>query len=197
MNGAGHSVVVQVDRLAQVSGLAELTVALLPADEALAVRDWDALQPGLKQSIQSDLASGIFTYLILVVLVAFSVLNTQLMSVLERTKEFGVITALGVGPERLGRLVILETAMLGLLGAVLGIALGLLILLFFSKVGVSFPGLEEMAGKFGLPGRIYPQFSWIGTLAGPLFVYLASLVASIYPAIRLRFLEPVEAMRSA
>ena len=58
--------------------------------------DWDALQPGLKQAIQADLASSWFMYGVLIILVAFSVLNTMLMSVLERTREFGIVMALGL-----------------------------------------------------------------------------------------------------
>ncbi|MFT6366469.1 MAG: ABC-type antimicrobial peptide transport system permease subunit [Bacteroidia bacterium] len=56
--------------------------------------DWDELQPGLKQAIQADMFSAFVMYAVLIVLVAFSVLNTQLMSVLERTREFGVMMAL-------------------------------------------------------------------------------------------------------
>ncbi len=70
------------------------------------VHDWDALLPGLKQAIQADFVSAWFMYGVLIVLVAFSVLNTQLMSVLERTKEFGIVMSLGVTPGRLGRLVL-------------------------------------------------------------------------------------------
>lgn len=107
------------------------------------------------------------------------------------------MTALGVGPRRLGRLVMLEAAFLGLLGALIGMALGLVLVAIIGQTGISFAGLEEMTTKFGLPGNIYPQFSLLGTVAGPGFVYLASLLASIYPALRLRFLQPVDAMRSA
>ena len=64
----------------------------------LVVHDWDALQPGLKQAIQADMSSAFFMYGMLVMLVAFSVLNTQLMSVLERTREFGIVMALGLKP---------------------------------------------------------------------------------------------------
>ena len=65
-----------------------------------------SLQPGLKQAIQTDFGSAWFMYGVLIVLVAFSVLNTQLMSVLERTKEFGIVLSLGLsrrsGSRRLG-----------------------------------------------------------------------------------------------
>ena len=60
--------------------------ALLPPGENLVVHDWDALQPGLKQAIQADISSAFFMYFILVILVAFSVLNTVLMSVFVRQR---------------------------------------------------------------------------------------------------------------
>ena len=63
--------------------------------------------------------------------------------------------------------------------------------------GFSYPGMEEMAGKFNLPSRIYPQVSVIGLLLGPMIVLVSSVVASLYPAIRLRWMEPVAAMRAA
>jgi len=63
--------------------------------------------------------------------------------------------------------------------------------------GFTYPGLEEMGGKFNLPGRIYPTVSIIGLLMGPLIVLGASIVASLYPAARLHWVEPVAAMRAA
>ena len=65
------------------------------------------------------------------------------------------------------------------------------------QAGFTYPGLEEMAGKFNLPSRIFPQVSIIGLFVGPVMVLLASVAASIYPALRIRRLEPVEAMRAA
>jgi len=197
MDDAGHAVVIMAPSLLQVGSTRSRAEALLPDGEDLAVHDWDSLLPGLKQAIQADLASAWFMYAVLVVLVAFSVLNTQLMSVLERTKEFGIVMALGVTPGRLGRLVLLETALMGAVGMVLGVLLGGALVLWLSHHGFSYPGLEEMGGKFNIPGRIYPQVSAIGLLFGPMVVLLSSVVASAYPALRLRWMEPVAAMRAA
>ena len=197
MGTAGHSVVILAPDLFQVSATRERVLALLPEDEELVVHAWDVLVPGLTQAIQTDLASAWYMYGVLIVLVAFSVLNTQLMSVLERTKEFGIVISLGVTPGRLGRLVVLETTLMGLLGMLLGVALGAVLVVWLGQTGFTYPGLEEMAGKFNLPGRIFPQVSLIGLFAGPLFVLIASIAASLYPALRLRRLEPVEAMRAA
>ena len=197
MDGAGHAVVIMAPSLIQVGAVRKQVEALLPAGENLVVHDWDALLPGLKQAIQADFASAWFMYAVLIVLVAFSVLNTQLMSVLERTKEFGIVMSLGVTPGRLGRLVMLETSLMAVLGMVLGMVLGGALVLWLGHQGFTYPGLEEMAGKFNLPSRIYPQFSAVGLLMGPSIVLLGCLSASLYPALRLHWLEPVAAMRAA
>jgi ABC-type lipoprotein release transport system permease subunit len=197
MGDAGHAVVVMAPGLLQVGATQARVEALLPADEDLVVHDWDALLPGLKQAIQADFVSAWFMYGILIILVAFSVLNTQLMSVLERTKEFGIVMSLGVTPGRLGRLVLLETTLMGIVGMVLGVLLGGGLVLWLHFQGFTYPGLEEMGGKFNLPGRIYPTVSMLGLLTGPLIVLAASVVASFYPALRLRWMEPVAAMRAA
>ena len=197
MDGAGHQVVVAGNDYAQVDELQARVSALLPSGHALAVPVWDQLQPGLKQAIQADLGSSFFLYFVLVVLVAFSVLNTQLMSVLERTREFGISLALGVTPGVLGRLVMLETAMMGVLGIVLGALAGALLTTWFSVRGLTWPGMEEMAAQFNLPATMHPQISMLSLLAGPLVVFLFTLFASLYPALRLRWLQPVAAMRVA
>jgi len=194
MNGAGHQVVILAPTLDEAPRVQEQVAATLPQE--LVVHDWTALQPGLKQAIQADMSSAFFMYGILVVLVAFSVLNTQLMSVLERTHEFGVVMALGMKPGRLGRLVMLETTLMGLIGFILGAAAGALLTYWFSVNGLSYPGMEEMAAKFNLPSRVYPHVSMLKTVFGPAVVFLFTLLAAAYPAWRLRRLNPVEAMRT-
>jgi ABC-type lipoprotein release transport system permease subunit len=194
MDGAGHQVVILAPTLDEVPQLQSEVAAGLP--DELVVHDWNALQPGLKQAIQADMSSAFFMYGILVILVAFSVLNTQLMSVLERTHEFGVVMSLGMKPGRLGRLVMLETALMGFLGLLLGAVAGALFTYWFTVNGLSYPGMEEMAANFNLPGRVYPEVSLLRTLFGPAIVFLFTLLAAAYPAWRLHRLHPVAAMRA-
>lgn len=196
MQGAGHQVVINTTDIDQVAAIKAQIEPLLPKDQALIVHDWDALQPGLKQAIKADMGSAFFMYGILVILVAFSVLNTQLMSVLERTHEFGIVMALGLTPWRLGRLVLLETAIMGSLGLVLGALLGALVTSWFTVNGFSVPGMEEMAAKFNLPGRVYPQVSALTMIIGPAVVFVFSMLAALYPAQRMQHLHPVEALRT-
>jgi putative ABC transport system permease protein len=197
MGDAGHEIAVVAPDLLAVSSVQQQVEAALPPDENLIVHDWNALQPGLQQAIQADLASAWFMYGILIVLVAFSVLNTQLMSVLERTKEFGIILSLGLTPGRIGRLVILEAALMSGLGLVLGVAGGLLVTLYFNINGFSYPGMEEMAQQFNVSSKMYPQISVLSAMLGPTIVFIGSLLASLYPALRLHWLHPVAAMRAA
>jgi putative ABC transport system permease protein len=195
MDGAGHQIVIAAPDLDSVERIKQELIAYVP--DNLVVHDWDALQPGLRQAIQADLSSAFFMYAVLVILVAFSVLNTQLMSVLERTHEFGITLSLGVTPGRLGRLVLLETAMMGLVGIFLGALLGGLITTWFGYVGFGYPGMDEMAANFNLPSKFYPQASVLTLFLGPGVVFLGGMLAAIYPALRLNWLHPVEAMRAA
>lgn len=196
MGDHGHSVVLRVPNLEQVDAAVLRLRAALPADEDLVVLDWNALQPGLRQAITSDMASAWFMYGVLIVLVAFSVLNTQLMSVLERTREFGVMLALGMKPSHLSRLVAMETLLLSCLGLVLGVLLGAVLTGYLSVVGFTYPGMAEMAARFNMPERMYPQVSALSLLWGPLSVFLGAMLAAVYPALRLFRLRPVAAMRA-
>lgn len=197
MGDAGHNVVIRAPDLSAVAETRMAARELLPAGRDLVVHNWNDLEPGLRQAIQTDLASAWFMYGVLVVLVAFSVLNTQLMSVLERTREFGIALALGLSPARLGSLVMLETAMIGWIGLVLGVCAGGLVTYWFTVHGFTYPGLEEMAGQFNLPDRIHPRLNTLSLLLGPSVVFVASLAAALYPAGRLHWLQPVQAMRAA
>ena len=196
MDGRGHNIVINAPELSQLSSVQHAVNNILTANDRLVVLDWEQLQPGLKQAIQADFTSAWFMYGVLIVLVAFSVLNTQLMSVLERTREFGVMMALGVKPARLGSLVITETFVMSGLGLAIGAVLGIAMTYYLSIVGFSYPGMDQMAERFNLPDRMYPSLSLLSIMLGPSIVFLFSLLASIYPAIRLFFLQPVAAMRA-
>ena len=196
MGDRGHNIVINAPDLSQVKPIQHAVTDMLANNDGLVVLDWEQLQPGLKQAIQADFTSAWFMYAVLIVLVAFSVLNTQLMSVLERTREFGVMMALGVKPARLGGLVITETVVMSGLGLAIGVALGLAMTWYLSIVGFSYPGMEDMAVRFNLPDRMYPSLSIVSIMLGPGIVFLFSILASIYPAVRLFFLQPVAAMRA-
>jgi len=121
----------------------------------------------------------------------------MLMSVLERTREFGVLMALGVPPAKLSSLVMFETILIAGLGLLIGVALGWMVTLYFHQTGFSYPGMEELADRFNLPGRMYPSITLLSLFLGPGVVFAFSLLAAVYPAMRLFRLRPVAAMTAA
>jgi ABC-type antimicrobial peptide transport system permease subunit len=66
---------------------------------------------------------------------------------------------------------------------------------WFSTNGLAIPGMDEMAAQFNLPGRMYPQVNVLTLLIGPGIVFLFTILAAVYPALRLHKLRIVDAMR--
>ncbi len=196
MQNSGHVIALSVPELNDMTTMLAPLRDVIAGQEDLLVLDWEALMPGLKQAIQADMTSAWFMYAVLIMLVAFSVLNTQLMSVLERTREFGVIMALGIKPRRLALLVLLETFMMALLGLVIGVLLGSLVSAWFAHAGFSYPGMDELAAKFNMSPVMYPSLNPVSMLLGPFVVFVFCLFAALYPALKLYGLRPVEAMRA-
>lgn len=196
MGDDAHAIVIAGPDLAHMDETVAHMRAYVPPDADLVLLEWDRLIPGLKQLIQADMLQSWFLYISLVVIVTFSILNTFLMSVLERTREFGTMLALGATPARIGTLVMLESTLLTVLGLAIGMIVGGGIAVYFYVEGFTFPGLKEMHAQFGLPGIITPQLSPLALTLGPLLILGFTLAASLYPAFRIRRLQPVEAMRA-
>ena len=197
MRGAVHTVVAISKSLEAVPGIKQaLNDALkrLPDSDHLVALDWQELLPGLIQAIKMDLVSGFIFYIILIIVVAFSILNTFLMAIFERTREFGVMMAIGTRPGRLVKLILLESAGITLLGSIAGILAGCLITWYFQVHGILIPGAEEVARQFGLPERIYPNLSVFSVGIGAGIVLVITSMTALYPALRIRRLKPVEAL---
>jgi ABC-type lipoprotein release transport system permease subunit len=196
MGGDAHVIVVSgpsYETIPQTKALVERLVADQPG---LVVLDWDQLVPGIKQLIQTDMVQNWITYIALIVIVTLSIMNTFLMSVLERTREFGIMLALGASPLRLGAMVTLESAFLTLLGLAIGVAVGGGIAVWLHFEGFTFPGMKEIYAQFGLPGVIHPKLSFAGFTLGPAVIFVFTLLAALYPALRIRKLQPVEAIHA-
>ena len=189
-----HSIVLLADSLGAVNSIATRLEAAFPDSADLVALSWDELQPGLKQAITLDLVSGAIFYIILVMVVAFSILNTFLMSIFERTREFGVMMAMGTKPGRLTRLVLTESVTMTLVGVFLGIMAGCLVTLFFQAHGIYLGAAHELLEQFGISGRIHPRLSFLSATLGPCIVFCITFISALYPALKIRKLSPVQAM---
>lgn len=197
MDHAVHEVVVIAKSLSDVPEIkAEIQATLsgLDKDGSLKTLDWQELMPGLRQAIEMDLVSGLIFYGLLIIVVAFSILNTFLMAIFERKKEFGVMMAIGTSPRRLTKVLLIESMSMTLIGIVIGIILGIFITYYFQVHGIDFGAGQELLSQFGITGRIYPKLSLLSVSIGPLMVLFFTLMAALYPALKVRRLRPVEAM---
>ena len=197
MRGAVHEVVVLGRSLEDVEKIkTELVAGVggMDNDGDLAVLDWMELMPGIVQSIKLDLVSGLIMYVILIVVVAFSILNTFLMAIFERTREFGVLMAIGMAPGRLMRSLFLESTMITLIGIILGIISGGMVTWYYQVHGILISGASELLSQYGLPERMYPQLSALSVSIGAGIVLIITILTAIYPVLKVRRLRPVEAM---
>jgi ABC-type lipoprotein release transport system permease subunit len=200
MRGAIHEAVVVGKSLKHVAKIKKditAQTAKINLKHPLVTLDWVELMPGLRQAIEMDLVSGIIFYLILILVVAFSILNTFLMAIFERTKEFGVLMAMGTTPGRLTKMLLIESMSMTMVGIVIGIIIGCLVTWYFQIHGIDIAGSSEILKQYGISGRIHPQLSLISAISGPAVVLLITFLAALYPALKVRRLRPVEALASA
>jgi len=150
--------------------------------------------PGLIQGIKIDLTSGVIFYLFLIIVVAFSILNTFLMAILERTREFGLMMALGTTPGRLVRLLLMESMTMTGTGIFCGVAAGVLLTWYFQVHGIAVAGADDILRKFGIPDRMYPRLSLWSITIGPAAVFIITFFTALHPALKVMRLRPVAAL---
>ena len=133
----------------------------------MALRDWKELQPGLYAAIELDMTAGVLMYVVLVSVVVLSLLNTILMSVLERTREFGMMMAIGVRPSLLSRIVWAETGIIAILGVSIGLLVGSLLTAWLAKTGIDFQSVQAVFERYGMSSTIHPELTPLTLIAGP------------------------------
>jgi putative ABC transport system permease protein len=195
MRGGAHRLVMTTKNLADAGPIAA-AVRLTPEAEGLAVLTWDELTPGLKQSIELDLISGIIMYAILVIVVAFSILNTFFMAIFERTREFGMLMSIGTKPIRLVKIMLLESMAMTMVGLAVGIVLGTAITLFFSNHGISMGESSDLMAQYGIADRLYPRLSLMSVIIGPAIICVITFFTALVPALKIPRMQPVEALRA-
>jgi ABC-type lipoprotein release transport system permease subunit len=171
---------------------------LLEGRPGIEAVSWERAMPNLANAIKLDYASQKFIFFIILLIVAIGVVNTLLMSVMERMREFGVILALGSRPMTLRSMIFLEALSLGLLAALVGTVLGSLATWYMVAVGINLAAFVPETLEFG--GVVFDPImraSWdpVWMLRIALYVVGLTLLAALYPAIKAGRITPVEGMR--
>lgn len=174
---------------------ASLEASLKGGPSPVAVRTWEEVSPGIAQGIELDNVSGKFLIFLLLLVVAFGIMNTFLMSAFERVREFGVLMSIGVKPRTCAGTLIVESQMLMLVGFVIGLALGAAFSMYFGEVGLVIKGAEDLYEQYGMKNVIYTAFSLSLALRTMLQVWIVTFLVALYPAWKITRFRPVEALR--
>jgi putative ABC transport system permease protein len=192
LEGQVTEVVISLKQIGQEPPVVEAIRRAAPGYE---VDTWENSFPDLKQTM--DMKTGVMSYLgiFLLGIAAIGILNLLMMAVFERTREIGVIGALGLKPYQITFLFLLEGILIGLMGAAFGAVLGTLLNGTLSVVGLDYSQFASLTEYTALiSGRIYPQIAPLKVIQHAFTIAIISALAALYPALQASQREPAEAL---
>ncbi len=162
----------------------------------LEVTSWKVLQPDL--AMMADMVQQFYAVFMLIILaaLAFGIVNTMLMVVLERTRELGMLTAIGMNKRKVFSLIMLESVFLSLSGGIAGMAVGYLSVLLTAKKGINFSQYAEGFEAMGYSAHVIPEISPGFFVFITVMIIITGVLSSVYPALKALKLNPVEAIRN-
>ena len=161
----------------------------------LEVKPWLDLATGMRYMVE---AGSTFAYVIVaIILVAllFSVINTMLMAVMERTREIGMLMAVGLNRSKVFLMIMLETVFLSLIGGPLGLLIAFLFIQSTGSSGIDLGAIGETYNELGFSAVVYPQLDAQSYINITIMVLFMAVIAAVYPARKALKLNPSEAIR--
>lgn len=159
------------------------------------VDSWQTLRPEIRQTIETKLAFTSFFGIVVLFIAGIGILNLMLMAVFERTREMGVLAALGMKGRQVMGLFLLEGALIGVVGAAVGCGLGALLIRWVGQVGIDISFASNMGEIVALLGdRLYPSITPADLLGRGVLAIVIAAIASLYPAWQASRKEPAEAL---
>jgi len=172
--------------------------AATAGDDELAVLGWRETAPELDSAIRIDDYGDYIFHGILFAIVALAILNSVMMSVLGRRREFGILQAMGLTASETGLVVFAEGLFLTAASGVVGVVVGFLFTWGFFRDGLDFSSLMENEMSFSggiVEPVIVPEFHVAQVWLSVLSILVVGTLASIYPAVRATRLDVAEAMK--
>ncbi len=162
----------------------------------LKIRHWADIDPSLFYALEFLERNLVYLVGIIILGVSFGLLNTILMSVLERVREFGVLMAVGMKKAKVFGMVVVETTMLSLIGGILGLVLSYGLVEYLHRRGVNLAGFGgEGLEAYGFASIIYPEVEPVFYFKIGILVVAFAIIAAVYPAWKAIRLVPAEAVR--
>lgn len=182
-------------RLVDIDGVRSFAAGLaLPP--GLEVAPWTVVMPGLDETIRADRVGGDLFIGIILFVVVLGILNSMLMAVFERTRELGIMLAIGTAPRRLVAVIAAESAWMSAVGVALGVAGGLALIALLADSGIPL-GDEPLDFGGVMLDRMVPVANLQSAVIFPLVIFVSGTLAGLWPARRAARLDPVRAIREA
>jgi putative ABC transport system permease protein len=188
-----HEVIIRINDMDQTSSITEELRRKLPEAD---VKNWKELQPDL--AMMTDYVHQIYGFFMGIILaaLAFGIINTMLMVVLERTKELGMLTAIGMNKRRVFSMIMLESVFLSMIGGVSGMIVGWVTVMLSARNGINFAQYAEGMEAFGYSAHVFPEISAGFFILVTILIIITGILSSIYPALKALKLDPAEAIRT-
>jgi ABC-type lipoprotein release transport system permease subunit len=135
-------------------------------------------------------------YLIVLAVTATVIINTLIMAIFERTREIGILAAIGMKGRRIMAMFLAESTLLAVGGILLGLVIGIIVVAIVHYFGFYVGNMAVGGGGFLIRDRIYPEFSLDDTINLSMMAFIITLLAGLYPAMLAARMEPVEALRA-
>jgi putative ABC transport system permease protein len=136
----------------------------------------------------------IWILIIIIMAVSFGLLNTILMSILERSRELGVLLAVGMKRSKVFSMIVAETTIIALIGGIIGLSMSWGMIRLLGNTGVPIPGGEGLE-DFGYASVLYPRLETAFYFEIAIVLVIFAILASVYPAWKAIRLQPAEAVR--
>ena len=159
------------------------------------VQNYRALSPSVELYETQIAASSAVLIVIIMLALIFGIINTMLMAILERSKELGMLLAVGMKRREVFWMVVVETLLLGLLALPVGLLFGVGTVGYFSVYGFDMSSYQGAMDSVGMAAVVYPPLQWSAILNVTFAVFFTALLAALYPAYKATRLQPIEAMR--
>jgi putative ABC transport system permease protein len=170
----------------------------LVAARGMVLAPWQELLPQLEEMLRFNRIVSDIILAVLLLVVATAVMNTVFMAVAERTREFGVMMALGTPPGAIRRIVVYETLVLLVLASLLGYGVGAVVVEYFGRSGIDLSGFFRGYSTIpGLTGIVHPKVFFKTTVPPGIALLIAGVLVSLYPAASATRLDPARAIRHA
>ncbi len=190
--GMIHKIILKVNDFGKAENFKEEIAGQFPN---LRVVSWGDIAPELRYVYNSmDISLYIFMIIIIIALI-FSIINTMLMAILERTRELGMLMAVGMNKVRLFTMILIETVFLTMTGAPMGLLLSWLSIKMLADTGINLEAFAKGLNEYGMSSTIYPELTASYYLNITLLIAGAALLSALYPAWKTLKLNPVEAIR--